>query len=140
MFDLVLDWEGPGGLQIEALFFSVFFVTILIEHRNKYLDHTTEVNVYTGVSYNRNESLQTDSWWMCVTHRDINTPQPAPGTPPKYPAPVIIRELQKTSGNRYLNLNLPIPKTLPPGQYPFIFCFIRNFFRSWIHCPHRLSI
>ena len=81
----------------------------LIEHRDKYLGHTTQVNVYVGVSYNRNRYRATDSWWMCVAHRDTNAPQPAPGTPPEYPAPIIIGELLKKSCDRWPNVNQPIP-------------------------------
>jgi len=81
----------------------------LIEHRDKYLGHTTQVNVYVGVSYNRNRYRHTDSWWMCVAHRDIYAPQPPPGTPPQYPAPIIIGELQKTAGNKWPIVNQPIP-------------------------------
>jgi hypothetical protein len=81
----------------------------LIEHRNKYLGYTTQVNVYVGVSYNRNTSRETDSWWVCVAHRDINAPQPPPGTPPEYPEPIIVGELQKNASSRWPNINIPIP-------------------------------
>lgn len=67
-------------------------VSKLIEHCNKCLGYTTQVNVFVGISYNRNTTRQTDSWWMCVAHRDTNAPQPPPGTPPEYPAPIIVGE------------------------------------------------
>ena len=105
-------------------------VSKLIEHRSKYLGHTTQVNVYVGVSYNRNASRQTDLWWMCVAHRDIHAPQPPPGIPPEYPAPIMVGELQKTAGNRYPLSISQFPQTLPPGQYPLIFYFFRSPFLS----------
>ena len=95
----------------------------LIEHRDKYLGHTTQVNVYVGVSYNRNQYRHTDSWWMCVAHRDINAPQAPPGTPPQYPASIIIGELQKTAGNRWPNVNLPIPANASLWSVPAALLF-----------------
>jgi hypothetical protein len=90
----------------------------LIERRNKYLGVTTQVNVYIGVSYNRNASRQTDSWWKCIAHRNINAPQPPPGTTPEHPAPIIMGELQKTAGNRYPNVNQPIPQNTSTWSVP----------------------
>ena len=93
-------------------------VSELIENRNKYLGHTTQVNVYVGVSYNRTVSREMDSWCMCVAYRDINAPQPPPGTPPEYPVPIIVGELQKTAGNRYPVVNLPIPQNASIWSVP----------------------
>ena len=98
-------------------------VTKVIEHRDKYLGHTTQVNVYVGVSYNRNEYRQTDSWWICVVHRDIYAPQPPPGAPPQYPAPIIIGELQKNASNRWPNVNVPIPPNASIWSVPTQFLF-----------------
>ena len=98
-------------------------ITKLIEHRNKYLGHTTQVNVYVGVSYNRNGSRQTDSWWMCVAHRDINAPQPPPGTSPECPGPIIVGELQKNASNRWPNVNVPIPPNASIWSVPTQFLF-----------------
>src|SRR5205809_7899137 len=44
----------------------------LIENRNKYLGHETQINIYVGISYNHNTTRNDDSWWMCVAHRDVN--------------------------------------------------------------------
>ena len=93
-------------------------VSKLIENRNKFLGHTTQVNVFVGVSYNRNASRQTDSWWMCVAHRDIHAPQPPPAMVPEYPPPIIVGELHKTTGNRYPNVNLPIPPNISTWSVP----------------------
>ena len=60
---------------------------------------------------------------MCVAHRDINAPQPPPGTPPEYPAPIIIGELQKTAGNRYPNVNQPIPRNESTWSVPIHLLF-----------------
>ena len=76
-------------------------ISKLIKNRNKFLGHTTQVNVFVGVSYNRNTSRQTDSWWMCVAHRDIHAPQPPPAMVPEYPPPIIVGELHKTASNGY---------------------------------------
>ena len=92
--------------------------TKLIEHRDKYLGHTTQVNVYVGVTHNRNASRQTDSWWMCVAHRDIYAPQLPPGAPPQYPAAIIISESQKTVSNRWPNVNQPIPHNTSTWSVP----------------------
>lgn len=93
-------------------------VSELIEHRNKYLGHTTQVNVYVGISYNRSISRQTDSWWMCVAHRDIYAPQSPTATGPEYPLPIIIGELQNTVGNRYPKVNMPIPPNASTWSVP----------------------
>jgi hypothetical protein len=85
-------------------------VPSLARNRNKYLGHSTQVNIYVGVSYNRNANRQTDSWWICIGHRDIYAPQPPPATPPDYPFPIIIGELEKTPANRYPNVNHAIPQ------------------------------
>ena len=83
-------------------------VSKLIERYNKCLGYTTQVNVFVGISYNRNTTRQTDSWWMCVAHRDTNAPQPPPGTPLEYPAPIIVGEFQKDASNKYPKVNVPI--------------------------------
>jgi hypothetical protein len=68
-------------------------ISTLVQNRNKYLGHETQINVYVGISYNRNATRDDDSWWMCVAHRDINTRHPPPGTPSEYPHPIIVGEL-----------------------------------------------
>jgi hypothetical protein len=91
-------------------------ISNLIKNRNKYLGHTTQVNVYVGVSYNRNEYRETDSWWMCVAHRDIHAP---PATMvPEYPPAIIVGETQKTADNKYPNVNLPIPPNISTWSVP----------------------
>jgi hypothetical protein len=66
------------------------------------------VNVYVGVSYNRNAYRNTDSWWICVAYRDIDAPQPPAGTPPEYPVPIIVGELQKSASSKYPLVDVPI--------------------------------
>src|SRR5271170_8254493 len=45
--------------------------------RQLYLNHLTGVNVYIGVSYNKNQTRATDTWHCCIARRDTN-----PGNPP----------------------------------------------------------
>jgi hypothetical protein len=50
-------------------------------HRQLYLNHLTGVNVYIGVSYIRNETRATDSWYCCIATRDTAPPNPPPANP-----------------------------------------------------------
>jgi hypothetical protein len=67
----------------------------ICSHRQLYLNHLTGVNVYIGVSYNRNETRATDSWYCCIATRDTAPPNPPPANPgrdwppfkPVYPKP-----------------------------------------------------
>lgn len=50
-------------------------------HRQLYLNHLTGVNIYIGVSYNRNDTRATDTWYCCIGTRDTNPPNPPPANP-----------------------------------------------------------
>ena len=98
-------------------------ISKLIQNRNKYLGHETQINIYVGVSYNRNASRNDDSWWMCVAHRDVNAPHPPPGTSSEYPSPIIMRELQNVNGPRWPNVNVPIAQNASVWNVPFCLLF-----------------
>jgi hypothetical protein len=105
----------------------------LIQNRNKYLGHETQINIYVGVSYNRDASRNDDSWWMCVAYRDVNAPQPPPGTSPEYPPPIIVGEFQKVNGTRWPNVNVPIAQNASVWSIPSCYS-IRN--RNQQQFPH----
>jgi len=50
-------------------------------HRQLYLNHLTGVNVYIGVSYNRNDTRVTDTWYCCIATQDTTPPNPPPANP-----------------------------------------------------------
>lgn len=87
-------------------------VSMLTEHRNKYLGYTTQVNVFVGVSYNRNSTRDRDSWWICLAYRDTHAPQPPAGTDVEYPRCIIAGELERNPANRLPLLSQPIPPHL----------------------------
>ena len=95
----------------------------LVQNRNKYLGHETQINIFVGISYNRNLSRDDDSWWMCVAYRDVNAPQPPPGTPSEYPQPIVVGEFQKVNGTRWPNVKVPIAQDARVWSVPSYLLF-----------------
>jgi hypothetical protein len=75
--------------------------------RDRVLGHHTQVNVFVGISYNRNKTRNSDSWWACLAIRNINPPNPPANAPATWPACTIIGEIPKTPGGRYQRLKVP---------------------------------
>ena len=55
---------------------------------------------------------------MCVAYRDVNAPQPPPGTPSEYPHSIIVGEFQKVNGTRWPNINVPITQNASIWSVP----------------------
>jgi len=76
--------------------------------RDRVLGHQTQVNVFVGISYNRNQARNSDSWWACIAIRNTNPPNPPPNAPATWPACTVIGEIAKTPGGRYTRLQIPL--------------------------------
>jgi len=59
------------------------------------LSYRTAINVFVLISYNRNATRATDSWFLQVSVRDFYAPQPPPGTLTNYPACTVLYETPK---------------------------------------------
>jgi hypothetical protein len=57
----------------------------LVDIRDRALGWKTQINVFAGIAYNRNQTRATDSWWARVTVRDTNANPPAAHSPNTYP-------------------------------------------------------
>ena len=72
--------------------------------------------------------------------RHQRTPPP-PGTPPNYPLPILVGELQKNASNRYPLVNVPIPPNTSTWSDQLTFYFIRSPFLWWTHhSRHRSTL
>jgi hypothetical protein len=80
--------------------------TELMAIRDLVLGHRTQINVFIGVSYNRNTTRDRDTWWVCVASRDVTAPPPPPNAPDTYP-PCIYLEMPTVNG-RYPIVEYPI--------------------------------
>jgi hypothetical protein len=76
----------------------------LMSIRDRMLSWRTAINVFILVSYNRNATRATDSWFVQISVRDYLAPQPPPGTGANYPACVVEYETPKV-GARYPRVN-----------------------------------
>jgi len=79
----------------------------LIGIRDRMLSWRTAINVFILISYNRNASRATDSWFFQISVRDYYAPQPPPGTGANYPACTVLYETPKL-GARYPILENPL--------------------------------
>jgi hypothetical protein len=76
----------------------------LMSIRDRMLSWRTAINVFVLVSYNRNATRATDSWFVEISVRDYLAPHPPPGTAGNYPACIVVYETPKT-GARYPKVN-----------------------------------
>ena len=82
-------------------------VVELVDIRNRMLGWKTQINVFVGIAYNRNQTRATDSWWACVAVRDINANPPAANSPNTYPPCQVLHETAKVN-NRYPKVETPL--------------------------------
>ena len=76
----------------------------LLGIRDRMLSWRTAINVFVLVSYNRNATRASDSWYVQISIRDYLAPQPPPGTGANYPACIVEYETPKL-GTRYPKVN-----------------------------------
>jgi len=79
----------------------------LISIRDRMLSWRTAINVFVLISYNRNASRATDSWFFQISVRDYYAPQPPPWTGANYPACTVLYETPKL-GARYPRVENPL--------------------------------
>jgi hypothetical protein len=82
--------------------------TRLVVIRDFVLGWRTQVNIYFTVSFNRNTTPATESWWAQLAIRDVHAPAPPPNADDKYPGCVVLHELPVVNG-RYPRLENPLP-------------------------------
>jgi hypothetical protein len=92
------------------------------------LSWRTAIIVFVLVSYNRNATRASDSWYVQISIRDYLAPQPPPGTGANYPACIVEYETPEL-GTRYPKVNnnlaqgtdvyyLKYHRSLPPRNTP----------------------
>ena len=79
----------------------------LMRIRDHMLSWRTAINVFVLISYNRNATRATDSWYLQISVRDYLAPHPPPGTRADYPACIVVYETPKI-GARYPRVNNPL--------------------------------
>jgi hypothetical protein len=79
----------------------------LLGIRDRMLSWRTATNVFVLISYNRNATRATDSWYLQIAVRDYFAPQPPPGIGANYPACTILYETPKI-GPRYPRVDNPL--------------------------------
>ena len=78
----------------------------LIDIRDRALGWRTQINVFVGVAYNRNQTRADDGWWACVAVQDTNANPPAANSPNTYPPCRVLHETAK--------VNIRYPKVETP--------------------------
>jgi hypothetical protein len=95
----------------------------LLQIRDRCLGWQTGINVFVIISYNRNLSRQTDSWYMQVAHRDFTAPQPPAGFPDTHTPCIVLFETAKAN-NRYPRVNASITAPNDVCEVPTDYLFL----------------
>jgi hypothetical protein len=67
----------------------------LLEIRNRMLSSATSINVFVLIKYNRNQTRNSDSWFMQISVRDYFAQPSQPGIAGYHPPPIIVYETPK---------------------------------------------
>jgi hypothetical protein len=89
----------------------------LLRIRDRALSWKTGINVFVLIAYNRNTTRALDTWYMEVSIRDFNAPQPPPTAPDTYPQCHVLHLTPKI-GPRYPLVNTAIPTGQQTWQIP----------------------
>jgi len=89
----------------------------LISIRDRMLSWRTAINVFVLISYNRDASRATDSWFFQISVRDYYAPQPPSGTGANYPACTVLYETPKL-GARYPRVEQPLAQVAQHYDLP----------------------
>jgi hypothetical protein len=82
-------------------------VSSIIDIRDRALGYRTQINIFIAIVYIRNATRATDTWFMCVAHRDLTANRPTANSANTYPACIVIGQFTKMNGH-YPRVDDPI--------------------------------